>query len=152
MTPKTKKWAWIGGVAAGSAALVGAIVLWPRKAMAATPIAFLPSKAQPQSVNLNAPLLLHEGDNGAFLLRPTADFLWIKVPDKFVQEVQNTPQAGDAIFYAGNFQPLWEKRENGQLYLMIPPGTPAGDRGAMTLSLGDEKRLFWQALVTLVAA
>jgi hypothetical protein len=32
MKPETKRWAWIGGLAAGTAAIVGAIVLWPKKA------------------------------------------------------------------------------------------------------------------------
>jgi hypothetical protein len=37
MAPETKRWAWIGGLAAGTAALVSAIVFWPKKASAATP-------------------------------------------------------------------------------------------------------------------
>jgi len=36
MTPETKRWAWIGGLAAGATALVGAIVFWPKKASAQT--------------------------------------------------------------------------------------------------------------------
>jgi len=148
MTPETKKWAWLA--AAGVAGVAaGAIVFWPKKAAAqGVPIAFLPSKAQPKSVNLNAPLLLHDGDNGAFLLRPTADFLWIKIPPEIVAR----NDIGDNEMFTGDFAMLWEKRELGQLYLMIPPGTDPGSRGALTLSVGTKDQVIWQALVTLVAA
>lgn len=147
MTPETKRWAWLA--AAGAAGLAaGAIVFWPKKAAAVgTPIAFLPSKAQPKSVSLTEPVLLHEGDNGAFSLRPTADFLWIKVPPEILAKIDN-----DVLFFTGDFQALWEKRENGQVYLMIPPTTNLGSRGSITLSLASQGKIIWQALVTLVAA
>lgn len=51
MTPSTKRLAWIGGLAAGAATIVGVIAFWPKKASAASPT---PS-SQPKPLNLPAP-------------------------------------------------------------------------------------------------
>jgi hypothetical protein len=37
MSPEGKRWAWIAGLGAGAAGLIGAILLWPKKASAQSP-------------------------------------------------------------------------------------------------------------------
>lgn len=140
-------WVFVGGLLGVGAVGAGVYYAW-KKRSSGQPVAFLPSKATPKPVSLTAPVLLHEGDNGAFLLQPTRDFLWVKIPDEIVK----TPGIGDVEMFTGDFQPRVEKRQAGQVYLMVPPGADSGSRGATTLSLGVKDKIIWQAILTLVAA
>lgn len=115
-------------------------------------IAYLPSVSVPSPVSLTQATVLKEGDNGAFLLAPTRDFFWVKVPDKVMQMAQNDHTIGDAEFYAGDFQVKAVERGGGELYLTIPPESQPGERGSVTVNIGKKGQILWQATVTLVAA
>lgn len=144
MTPEMKKKLyWGGALAAGTVGVISVIALWPKKAAAGMPVAFLPSKAPAQPVSLTRPYLLKEGDNGAFLLQPTRDFFWVKIPPDIIA----VPGAGDLEMFTGDFQPSVQKREEGQVYLMIPPGTSSGSRGATSLTIGTKDRNAWATVV-----